>query len=148
MQIKQGISRFKCSTISETEMVARCGAKDILMAMQPVGPNLDRFFQLLQVFPETKISCIVDCEEVILRLSEVAASKNMKVHVWLDLNIGMDRTGIPPGEDAERLYTMIINSPMLMAEGLHAYDGHIREKDLAERKKLCDDSFEIGRAHV
>ena len=46
LQMKHGINKFKCATISETEMVARCGAKDILLAMQPVGPNLERFFRV------------------------------------------------------------------------------------------------------
>src|SRR5450759_3248640 len=63
MQMKHGMYKFKCATISETEMVASCGAKDILLAIQPVGPNLGRFFQLKQKFRGTKISCIADSEE-------------------------------------------------------------------------------------
>src|SRR5664280_129640 len=35
LQMKYGIYKFKCATISETEMVARCGASDILLAIQP-----------------------------------------------------------------------------------------------------------------
>lgn len=46
MQIRHGISKFKCSTISEAEMSAKCGAGDILLAMQPVGPAIERFFQI------------------------------------------------------------------------------------------------------
>jgi len=45
---KNGINKFKCATISETEMVAGCGAPDILLALQPVGPNIARFFKLKQ----------------------------------------------------------------------------------------------------
>jgi len=37
LQVEQGISGFKCSTISETEMVAGCGVNDIILAMQPVA---------------------------------------------------------------------------------------------------------------
>ena len=47
--MKHGISKFKCATISEAEMVARCGANDILLAMQPVGPIIERFFSLKRV---------------------------------------------------------------------------------------------------
>jgi D-serine deaminase-like pyridoxal phosphate-dependent protein len=71
-QMKHGINKFKCATIAEAEMVAHTGAKDILLAMQPVGPNIERFFKLKQQFPAAKFSCIVDSEEVVLRLSEAA----------------------------------------------------------------------------
>src|SRR5450759_544199 len=57
LQIKYGIHKFKCATISEAEMVARCGAPDILLAVQPVGPNIERFFKLQQAFRKIKISC-------------------------------------------------------------------------------------------
>ena len=50
MQMNHGIYKFKCATISEAEMVAGCGATDILLAMQPVGPNIERFFRLKQAF--------------------------------------------------------------------------------------------------
>jgi D-serine deaminase-like pyridoxal phosphate-dependent protein len=141
LQMKHGIYKFKCATISETEMVARCGAKDILLAIQPVGPNLIRFFQLKQEFPDTKISCITDSEEVIIQLSDMARRTGVEAHVWLDINNGMNRSGVTPGENAVRLYKMIISLPMLIAEGLHVYDGHIFEKDFSLQQKICNDSF-------
>src|SRR3982751_4513709 len=42
MQMDQGITKFKCATIAEAEMVAGCGAPDVLLAYQPVGPNIAR----------------------------------------------------------------------------------------------------------
>ncbi len=58
MQMNHGIYKFKCATISEAEMVARCGATDILLAMQPVGPGIERFFRLKQAYQNASISCI------------------------------------------------------------------------------------------
>jgi D-serine deaminase-like pyridoxal phosphate-dependent protein len=141
LQIKYGIYKFKCATISETEMVARCGAPDILIAMQPVGPNIDRFFRLKKEFNNSKISCIADNEDIIIQLSDMARKTGMETHVWLDINNGMNRTGVIPGEKAARLYKRIIDSPMLAAEGLHVYDGHIHSADYSVRQKICDDSF-------
>ena len=34
-----GIYKFKCATIAEAEMLAMIGAKDVLLAYQPVGPR-------------------------------------------------------------------------------------------------------------
>ena len=141
MQMKHGIYKFKCATISEAEMVATCGAKDILLAIQPVGPNLGRFFQLKQLFPETKTSCIADSAEVILQLSQLACQTGLKTHVWLDINNGMNRSGIAPGDEAVRLYQMIIDLPMIESAGIHVYDGHIRETDVTLRQKICNDSY-------
>jgi D-serine deaminase-like pyridoxal phosphate-dependent protein len=61
--------------------------------------------------------------------------------VWLDINNGMDRTGIYPDEKAADLYRMISEMPMLKAEGLHVYDGHIHESDPVARKKICDEAW-------
>jgi len=141
MQIKHGINKFKCATISEAEMVAKCGAHDILLAMQPVGPNIDRFFKLKQTFPDSKISCIADNDEIIIQLAEKARKKGLQTHVWIDLNLGMNRTGVIPGEKAARLYRRVVDSPMLEAAGLHAYDGHFHESEFAVRQRHCDESF-------
>ena len=141
LQMKYGISRFKCATISEAEMVARCGARDILLAIQPVGPNIERFFKLKKEFKDIKFSCIADTEDVIIQLSDMARKTGLETHVWLDINNGMNRTGVTPGEKAARLFVRIMDSPMLVAEGLHVYDGHIHEPDLSRRKKICNESF-------
>jgi len=141
LQMKYGIYKFKCATISETEMVARCGATDILLAIQPVGPNINRFFKLKQEFPDIKISCIADNDDVIIQLSHMARKTGLETPVWLDINNGMNRTGVTPGERALRLYKRIMDSPMLVAEGLHVYDGHIHEPDFLLRKTVCNDSF-------
>lgn len=141
MQMKHGISKFKCATIAEAEMVATCNAPDILLAMQPVGPNLERFFRLKREFDNSDISCIADDEEIIDEISAMAVKTGLKTRVWLDINAGMNRTGVLPGKKAEELYMKILASPMLVAAGLHVYDGHIHEHDLSLRRKMCNESF-------
>jgi len=142
LQIKHNIKKFKCSTIAEAEMSAKSGAPDILLALQPVGPNVERFFTLKQKFPNTKFSCITDTEEVIRLLAESAVRFGLETHLWLDINNGMNRTGITPDEKAAALYELISSLPMLKAEGLHVYDGHIRDRDFSLRKKKSDEGFD------
>lgn len=141
LQMKHGINKFKCATISEAEMVALCGAKDILLAMQPVGPNLGRFFELQKIYPSSSISCIADTKEVIILLSEMATKTNLEATVWLDINNGMDRTGIAPGRKAKDLYKLISCLPKLKAGGLHVYDGHLLDSDFSQRQLKCNDAF-------
>ncbi len=141
MQIDAGITKFKCATIAEAEMVAQCGGEDILLAIQPVGPNIERFFRLKKEYKNSKISCIVDSEKVIDKLSSLAVSYDSIANLWLDINNGMDRTGVAPGERAGRLFRKITEMPGLVAEGLHVYDGHIHESDHALRHKLTNEAF-------
>jgi D-serine deaminase-like pyridoxal phosphate-dependent protein len=141
MQLDNGISRFKCATISEAEMTARAGASDILLALQPVGPNIERFFRLQQAYKNVRFSCIADSGQIIRQISELASRYDIDTHIWLDINVGMDRTGISPGAEAISLYKFTDTLPKLKAEGLHVYDGHIHEKDYSLRQKICNESF-------
>lgn len=142
MQMGYGIFKFKCATIAEAELLAKCNAKDILLAMQPVGANINRFFELIEKYPNALFSTIVDNSETVQLISSLAKSKNIIVSLWLDLNIGMNRTGIVPDNKATELFAMIEKDPNLIPLGLHAYDGHIRESKPEKRKELCDTAFE------
>lgn len=141
MQMDHGISKFKCATIAEAEMVAACGAPDVLLAYQPVGPNVKRFVELVRTFPKTTFSALVDDEQTIRALSDAAAGAAVTLNLFLDIDCGMHRTGIAPGASAAALYGLIVSLPDLTAAGLHAYDGHIHDSDLAARTRACDDAF-------
>lgn len=141
MQMNHGINKFKCATVSEAEMVAGCGATDILLAMQPAGPGIERFFGLREAFKNVNISCIADSEQILVQLSDKAISYDTDTEIWIDINVGMNRTGIMPGDEAVRIYKLAENLPKLKAVGLHVYDGHILEKDLSLRQKACAEAF-------
>ncbi len=142
IQDNLGITKCKCSNIAEAELAAMHGVNDILLAMQPVGPNLDRLFQLKKAYPYATFSAIADSKEAVLKISAAASSLDMEMDLYLDLNIGMDRTGIPSDETAIELYKLINDLPYLKPAGLHAYDGHIHDSSLAARKAHCDRDFE------
>ena len=141
MQLDQGIRKFKCATIAEAEMAAVCLAPDVLLAYQPVGPNVERLIQLVQRFPATTFSALGDDEGTIRRLSAAAVAAGVTLDLYLDLDCGMHRTGIAPGTVAATLYRLIAGLPGLRAAGLHAYDGHIRATDLTARAAACDEAF-------
>ncbi len=141
LQLLQGIRKFKCSTIAEAEMAASAGAPDVLLAMQPVGPAIGRFFALQQAYPGTAFAAIVDAEAAAGEIARAATAAGTDACLWLDVNSGMNRTGIAPGADAARLYRRVHESPGLRAGGLHVYDGHIHESDVAERTRVCDAQF-------
>ena len=142
LQLNRGIQKFKCATIAEAELLGNCGAADILLAVQPVGPNINRFFRLILEFPNSQFSAIVDNVRTVEKIAKIAREKGIVVPLWLDINNGMNRTGIPPNAEAVELYKKIYEDPNLKAAGLHVYDGHIHNKELLEREKKCNEDFE------
>jgi D-serine deaminase-like pyridoxal phosphate-dependent protein len=136
-----GIHKFKCATIAEAEMLAMAGANDVLLAYQPIGPKLQRFVSLVNKYPATKFSCLTENEEAMKAMAAVFSKAGLEVPIYLDLNIGMDRTGIAPGATAFQLYRMAAETAGVTPIGLHAYDGHIRDRDFDQRKQRCDEAF-------
>ena len=141
LQLAQGITKFKCSTIAEAEMTAVAGARDVMLAYQPVGPAVKRLFQLREKFPEVRFSTIADDIGVIQELSRVFAKDERPLPVYLDLDCGMGRTGAAPGEEGFEVYQEITVSKGLEAAGFHAYDGHIFEPKKEVRERVCRDAF-------
>tara|TARA_R110002051_G_scaffold143507_6_gene216500 strand:- start:7780 stop:8892 length:1113 start_codon:yes stop_codon:yes gene_type:complete len=142
MQMAKGIHKFKCATIAEAELLGDCKTADVLLAMQPVGANAKRFIELIKKYPNTKFATIVDNSKTLSILSELAASNNIKIPLWVDINNGMNRTGIVPDHGALELYTQLHENPHIIAEGLHVYDGHLRNTDAALREADCNTAFE------
>jgi D-serine deaminase-like pyridoxal phosphate-dependent protein len=141
LKLKYGITRFKCSTLAEAEMVAQCGGKDIMLAMQPVGPNIERLTKLQVHYPESVFSVTVDSGDIARKISSIAVVANKPADLWLDINNGMNRTGIFPGDEAVGLYKLMNSLPGIRLRGLHVYDGHIYDKDITERRKNCSRDF-------
>ncbi len=139
--LQSGFTQFKCATIAEAEMLAEAQAPDVLLAYQPVGPKAERLAQLVKQFPQTIFSCLVDNIETANQLNHIFKKINHKLRVYIDLNIGMNRTGIKPEPDAEALYKKCQSLEGIVSVGLHAYDGHLRDADLSIRTKKCDEGF-------
>ena len=139
--MEEGIHKFKCATIAEAEMLGIAGAPDVLMAYQPVGPKVDRLLQVVQQYPDTKYACLTDNSTAAISIAACFAAADLVMPVYLDLNVGMNRTGIVPGETALALYQELQHLPGIKPVGLHAYDGHLHDEDAGIRKEKCDAAY-------
>jgi D-serine deaminase-like pyridoxal phosphate-dependent protein len=140
LMLAEGITKFKCATIAEAEMLASAGAPDVLLAFQPVGPKVSRFLQIVRNFPAVRFSCLTDSIPSAKALSASAAENALQLNVFIDLNVGMNRTGILPA-DAMPLIDAVKKLPALSFAGLHAYDGHIADANVEVRKQRGSDAF-------
>ena len=141
MALRHGITKFKAATVAEAEMTAAAGAADILLAYQVVGPTAPRLTTLIKRFPQVRWRALVDSDVGIDDLARAADAAGTVVETLLDLNVGMDRTGVAPGPDAMRLARRITESPSLSFSGLHAYDGHLHEPDHARLVEQVEAAF-------
>jgi D-serine deaminase-like pyridoxal phosphate-dependent protein len=141
LKLRHGITRFKAATIAEAEMVAQEGGPDVFLAYQPVGPNCRRMTELVRKFPSTRFSTMVDNLGSVTELNQACQSADVVLDVFLDLNSGMNRTGIPAGPEAMAVYRAIHAASNLRAAGLHAYDGHLHERDPVKLRASVEASF-------
>jgi D-serine deaminase-like pyridoxal phosphate-dependent protein len=137
-----GIHKFKCATIAEAEMLGMVNAADALLAYQPVGPKIARLAALVQAYPQTKFSCLVDNIQAATAIADYFAAQGLRIPVWLDLNVGQNRTGIEPGPAALALYEKLHTLPGITPVGLHEYDGHLHDKEVDIRAQRCNAAFE------
>lgn len=142
LMLSKAISKFKCATIAEAEMLGIAGVKDVLLAYQPIGPKIKRLIHLQKKYPETTFSTILDNPYSAHEIAKTCKSMDTTLNVYIDLNVGMNRTGIIPNQEALDLYNLCDDLTGINPVGLHAYDGHIRNADINERTKQCDVAFQ------
>ncbi len=141
LMMEAGIHQFKCATIAEAELLATNGVKDVLLAYQPVGPNVERLFELQKKYPSVQFACLTDHIDAANMMGDYFQQFASSMKVYVDLNVGMNRTGIVPTEAFE-LINIIKNHPGLVFAGLHAYDGHHRQTDYHEKEMACEKGLE------
>ncbi len=159
MQQKKGITRFKCATIAEAEMLARCEARHVLLAYPLAGPSIKRFIRLQLMYPSTMFYAIGDDLSLLEKLSEASVASGITTQVLIDVDMGMHRTGVSIDE-LESFYRAA-SSESGAAEGVravkgagagkskgvhicgfHCYDGNHNDPDITKRAKDVKESNE------
>jgi len=121
-QIEAGAIGITCAKVSEAEVFAATEIQDILIAHLPVGPaRVERIAKLCE-----SSDVVVTCDHYAqaMPLSRACQQQGVVCRVLVDINIGMNRTGIAPGRDALELATAIDKLPSLNLVGIMGYEGH------------------------
>ncbi|MFN3189956.1 MAG: D-TA family PLP-dependent enzyme [Aureliella sp.] len=146
LEIGLGITKHKCATLREAEMLAECGAKDVLVAYPQLGPAIGKFLELASRFPETRFSTLVDHIKPARQLLD-AAGVDSAVGVWIDIDNGMHRTGIP-AEHAMELVKLIAVANNVQLCGLHVYDGQNHQPSRDEREQAVTNLMQPVQALI
>jgi D-serine deaminase-like pyridoxal phosphate-dependent protein len=122
--VARGVKNAKCATTLELVAAIESGMEDVVIAFPLMGPNAARARKIAAAHPERRISTLV---EGVDQLDEWRASA---VGVFVDLNPGMDRTGMAEDhfEEVRGVIDQVQKAGLRFC-GLHHYDGHIKNTD-------------------
>ncbi len=135
--VKRGIIQAKCSTTLELDAACQAGMRDVLLAYPVVGANAARIRELAARYADVRVSVLVE------NPAQATAWSGSRVGVFIDVNPGMDRTGIAQ----ERIPAIVDLSRAIAAaglelRGLHYYDGHVAALSLKEREALAHRGYD------
>jgi D-serine deaminase-like pyridoxal phosphate-dependent protein len=136
-QIAAGAIGITCAKVGEAEVMAEAGIQDILIANQVVGEI--KIHRLTDLADRCKMMVAVDDAENVQQLSAACQAKGVALRVLVEVDVGMGRCGVQPGEAALRLAQEVAQSPGLNLAGLMGYEGHlvqIRDPDERQAKVL------------
>jgi D-serine deaminase-like pyridoxal phosphate-dependent protein len=139
---KRGVVNFKCSTTLELAVACESGARDVLVAFPMVGAAARRLHEIAAEYSNVRVSVLVENEQ------QAAHWRGSQIGMFIDVNPGMDRTGIDQGriDDIIRLARVVGDQ----YRGLHYYDGHMHAQDFEERRAAAwrgyDQLLEVAHA--
>jgi len=128
MLLDRGVRNFKCATTLELLTACEKGANDVLIAYPVMGANAQRVREIADRFRHIRISVLAENEQHIRQWI------GSPVGIFLDINPGMNRTGIEQGNNSEVLELIrAIRRDKLEFRGLHYYDGQFGHDDEPQR---------------
>ena len=137
-QIAAGAIGVCCQKVSEAEALVDGGIADVLVSNEIVGAR--KVARLAALAERARIGVCVDNAENLEHLK----AANAKLDVYIELEVGMRRCGVPPGEPVLELARHISGS--LRFAGLQAYHGRAQHvRSLAERKAAIDQAASAVR---
>jgi len=134
--VQLGVRNFKCATTLELVTACENGAADILVAYPVMGANARRVQEIADHFPEVRISVLAESEE------QIRQWMGSHVGVFLDINPGMNRTGIDQSKKAEVVQLIrAVREAQLEFCGLHYYDGQFGHADEPRRTSAAHSGY-------
>jgi D-serine deaminase-like pyridoxal phosphate-dependent protein len=128
MLVEAGVLHFKCATGLELRTACEAGARDVLVAFPVIGANAIRIQEIAHQHPGAAVSVLAESR------AQAEQWRDTGISVFVDVNPGMNRTGIAQDRDEDILAVCRAAVEAKVAfRGLHYYDGHLSKFELEER---------------
>lgn len=134
MQIELGAVGVCAAKVSEAEVMADGGVRDILLANEIVGE--DKLARLTALAERVTVTVLADSLETEDMLERAAARAGVTLRVMVELDSGDERCGAAP-EAVPVLAERIAASPVLQFAGLETYGGavfHCSDREESRRR--------------
>src|SRR3954468_11309939 len=134
MLVAAGVHNVKCSTTLELLVACQEGTSDVLLAFAVTGANARRVMQIAESYRgKTRVSVLIETPE------QLAAWQGGEVGIFLDINSGMNRTGI--SQDGIDQIVGLAKLAGQQFRGLHFYDGHMSGVSAGEREAKAHEGY-------
>jgi D-serine deaminase-like pyridoxal phosphate-dependent protein len=120
----KGARGFLCAKVNEAEVLVDAGLTDVFVANEVIGPR--KLARLVALARRAKVRVCVDDAGNIHDLGEAARQEGVTLEVLVEVDTGMNRCGVAPGEPVLELARRIAAEPGLRFTGLQGYDGHLQ----------------------
>lgn len=122
-QLAHGAVGIAVAKIGEADVMASGGITDILLAYPPIGPIKLR--RLAEVMDRARVIVSIDSVEAAEGLSDLGRRLGKEIEVYVDIDTGLHRMGLPPGEPSAKLAQDIDRLPHLRVIGIMSHCGHV-----------------------
>jgi D-serine deaminase-like pyridoxal phosphate-dependent protein len=146
-QIAAGAVGQCCQKVGEAEALVRGGVRDVLVSNEIV--DLQKLRRLAALAADATVALCFDSTEQVDLASRAASELGIELGGLVEIEVGMQRCGIAPGQPAADLARRIADAPGLRFRGLQAYHGTAQHlPTLAERERAVGAAAEAVRATV
>jgi D-serine deaminase-like pyridoxal phosphate-dependent protein len=121
-QIEAGAIGITCAKLSEAEVLLDAGISSILIANQVVEPI--KIMHMAQLARQNQLIVAVDSVENIHMISKLASEAGSEIDALVEVNVGLNRSGVKPGTAALDLAKLIHELPGIRFMGVLGYEGH------------------------
>ena len=130
-----GAHGVTCAKLAEAEVMATCGVGDILVANQVVTPQ--KIQRLVNLRRHADVMVAVDNPENVAAIDQAARAKGVAVRLLVEVDVGMKRAGVAPGEPALALARQIAAAEGVAFAGLMTWEAMaLRIKDPDEKQQV------------
>ena len=142
LQLEAGSSGICVARVGEAEIFAQSGFEDILIANQVI--EINQIKRLIELNKKFLVRTCVDSEKNVEDLNEYALKEGIELEVVIEVDVGLGRNGVKPGESALEFAKFVRKKKGLKIVGLQGYEGHlisVHDEDL--RKKQTEECMKL-----
>lgn len=127
-----------CQKVSEAEVFARGGIKDVMVSNQVTDPQkIDRLARMPKL--GARVLCCVDDPENVANLSSAAVKHGTQIEALVEIDCGAGRCGVTSTQDVVNIAKMIDAAEGLKFAGIQAYQGAMQHLDSYEDRAAKTD---------